>query len=147
MTDQNAKKTAPQGPRKDFTSSDRLGACSIIAGIIWIITSLFYLPQSLYFNRSILPQGLICGVIGLVFALLSRNADLSPKKSFRKISITGIVLSSIAILLSFLFFYALATYYEALSDPVLGPQINELMNQLQEQLYRSIQETTAVIRP
>ena len=101
--------------------------------------SLFYLPMSLAYNQTAMPTGLVCGVIGIILALMARNADISPRKSFNARAIAGLVLSAIAISLTFFFFYALACYYEALSDPVTGPQINEFINRLQEQLNQQLQ--------
>ena len=51
----------------------------------------------------------------------------------------GIILSVIALALTFLICFILLKYYEALRDPVLGPYLNELYNQLMESmngLYR-----------
>ncbi len=78
---------------------------------------------------------------------MARNADMSPRKAFNARAIAGLVLSVIAITLTFFFFYALASYYEALSDPVTGPQINEFINRLQEQLNQQMQlpKTTGFI--
>lgn len=49
-------------------------------------------------------------------------------------AIVGIVLSVLAIVLTFFFFQMLVGYYETLSDPVKGPQLNDLINRVQEQL-------------
>lgn len=119
----------------------------MIAGIIGIVCSLFYLPMSLAYNQTAMPTGLVCGVIGILLALMARNADMSPRKAFNARAIAGLVLSVIAITLTFFFFYALASYYEALSDPVTGPQINEFINRLQEQLNQQMQlpKTTGFI--
>ena len=137
MNDTHNNQKPPSNKQgKNFTSSERLGTCSMIAGIIGIVCSLFYLPT-----------GLVCGVIGILLALMARNADMSPRKAFNARSIAGLVLSVIAITLTFFFFYALASYYEALSDPVTGPQINEFINRLQEQLNQQMQlpKTTGFI--
>ena len=110
MNDTHNNQKPPSNKQgKNFTSSERLGTCSMIAGIIGIVCSLFYLPMSR--------------------------------------AIAGLVLSVIAITLTFFFFYALASYYEALSDPVTGPQINEFINRLQEQLNQQMQlpKTTGFI--
>lgn len=122
---------------KNSTSSERLATCSMIAGITGLICSFFYLPTSLI-SSSNTPTGLICGVMGIILAVMSRNSDISPRKSFNARAIAGLVLSAIAIALTFFFFYALACYYDALSDPVTGPQINEFINRLQEQLNQQI---------
>ena len=143
----NNQKPPSNKQGKNFTSSERLGTCSMIAGIIGIVCSLFYLPMSLAYNQTAIPTGLVCGVIGILLALMARNADMSPRKAFNARAIAGLVLSVIAITLTFFCFYALASYYEALSDPVTGPQINEFINRLQEQLNQQMQlpKTTGFI--
>lgn len=143
----NNQKSPSNNQKKNFTSSERLATCSMIAGIIGIVCSLFYLPMSLAYNQTAMPTGLVCGVIGILLALMARNADMSPRKAFNARAIAGLVLSVIAITLTFFFFYALASYYEALSDPVTGPQINEFINRLQEQLNQQMQlpKTTGFI--
>jgi len=55
---------------------------------------------------------------------MSKNADIRPKKAFLGRAVMGIILSSVAIGLTMFFFY------DALNDPVMGPQINELINRL-----------------
>ena len=148
MNDTHNNQKPPSNKQgKNFTSSERLGTCSMIAGIIGIVCSLFYLPMSLAYNQTAIPTGLVCGVIGILLALMARNADMSPRKAFNARSIAGLVLSVIAITLTFFFFYALASYYEARSDPVTGPQINEFINRLQEQLNQQMQlpKTTGFI--
>ena len=72
-------------------------------------------------------------------ALLSRNASESKEKHFSHQAMAGIILSVIALALTFLICFILLKYYEALRDPVLGPYLNELYNQLMESmngLYR-----------
>ena len=69
-------------------------------------------------------------MIGLVLALMSKNADIRPKKAFLGRAVMGIILSSVAIGLTTFFFYSLISFYDALNDPVMGPQINELINRL-----------------
>lgn len=68
-------------------------------------------------------------MIGLVLALMSKNADLCPKRLSGR-AVMGIILSSVAIGLTMFFFYSLISFYDALNDPVMGPQINELINRL-----------------
>ena len=77
------------------------------------------------------------GIIGIVLAIMSRNADVSGRKSFNARAITGIVLSGLAIALTFFFFYLLGCYYEILSDPVMGPKFNEYINRIQQQMHLS----------
>ena len=148
MNDTHNNQKPPSNKQgKNFTSSERLGTCSMIAGIIGIVCSLFYLPMSLAYNQTAIPTGLVCGVIGILLALMARNADMSPRKAFNARAIAGRVLSVIAITLTCFCFYALASSYEALSDPVTGPQINEFINRLQEQLNQQMQlpKTTGFI--
>lgn len=134
----NDNQTSPADNRKQNTSSsDRYATCSMIAGITGLICSFFYLPASLI-SSSNTPTGLICGVIGILLAIMSKNADVKAKKSFSARAIAGIVLSVIAISVTFFFFYALACYYEALSDPVMGPQLNEFINRFQEQINQQM---------
>lgn len=101
-----------------------------------MICSFFYFPVSLV-SGSNTPTGMICGIIGIVLAIMSRNADVSGKKSFNARAITGIVLSGLAIALTFFFFYLLGCYYEILSDPVMGPKFNEYINRIQQQMHLS----------
>ena len=109
----NNQKSPSNNQKKNFTSSERLATCSMIAGIIGIVCSLFYLPMSLAYNQTAMPTGLVCGVIGIILALMARNADISPRKSFNARAIAGLVLSAIAISLTFFFFYALACSLQA----------------------------------
>ena len=80
---------------------------------------------------------MICGIIGIVLAAMSKNADTDSKKSLNARAITGIVLSILAIALTFFFFYLLGKYYDIISDPELGPKFNEYMNRLQQQMHLS----------
>ena len=104
MNDTHNNQKPPSNKQgKNFTSSERLGTCSMIAGIIGIVCSLFYLPMSLAYNQTAMPTGLVCGVIGILLALMARNADMSPRKAFNARAIAGLVLSVIAITLTFSF--------------------------------------------
>ena len=125
----------PRNP-KESTSSERLATCSMIAGITGMICSFFYFPVSLV-SGSNTPTGMICGIIGIVLAIMSRNADVSGRKSFNARAITGIVLSGLAIALTFFFFSLLGCYYEILSDPVMGPKFNEYINRIQQLMHLS----------
>lgn len=127
---------------KTSTSSERLATCSLISGITGIFCSFLYLPVSLG-SGSNYPTGLICGVIGLVLALMSKNADVRPHKAFHGRAIAGMVLSCIAIGLTLFFFYSLISFYDALNDPVIGPQLNEFINQLQQQINQQMQQQAA----
>ena len=49
----------------------------------------------------------------------------------------SLVLSGLAIALTFFFFYLLGCYYEILSDPVMGPKFNEYINRIQQQMHLS----------
>ncbi|MGN0372669.1 MAG: DUF4190 domain-containing protein [Enterocloster sp.] len=123
--------------KKSFTSSDRLATCSMISGFTGIIWSFLYLPIALSFGGNY-PTGLIFGVLGILLAIMSRNADTGSRKVFRKRAVTGMIFSSISIGLTFFFFYTLICYYDYLRDPVLGPQINALINQLQQQIEQQL---------
>ena len=68
-------------PRKTSSSSEQLAACSLISGIAGIICSFFYLPFSLVSGKNT-PMGLICGVIGIVLAIMAKNADIRPGKKY-----------------------------------------------------------------
>lgn len=125
---------------KTSTSAERLATCSLISGITGIFCSFLYLPISLG-SGSNYPTGLICGAIGIVLAIMSKNADLQPKKTFQRRAIAGFVLSCIAIGLTLFFFYSLISFYDALNDPVIGPQLNEFIYQLQQQLNQQLQQT------
>ena len=71
MNDTHNNQKPPSNKQgKNFTSSERLGTCSMIAGIIGIVCSLFYLPMSLAYNQTAMPTGLVCGVIGILLALI-----------------------------------------------------------------------------
>lgn len=59
-------------PRKTSSSAEQLAACSLISGIAGIICSLFYLPFSLVSGKNT-PMGLICGVIGIVLAIMAKT--------------------------------------------------------------------------
>ena len=133
----NKRKPNANNQQKNSTSAERLATCSMIAGITGLICSLFYFPASLI-SSSNSSTGLICGVLGSVLAFMSRNADVSGKKDFSARAIAGLVLSAIAIALTFFFFYLLLRYYEVLSDPELGPKFNEYINYLQQQLNQQM---------
>ena len=110
-------------PRKTSSSSEQLAACSLISGIAGIICSFFYLPFSLVSGKNT-PMGLICGVIGIVLAIMAKNADIRPGKKYPGKALAGFIF----------FFYSLINYYDLLRDPVKGPQINQLIYQMQQQL-------------
>ena len=120
-------------PRKTSSSAEQLAACSLISGIAGIICSLFYLPFSLVSGKNT-PMGLICGVIGIVLAIMAKNADIRPGKKYPGKALAGFIFSVIAIALTMFFFYSLINYYDLLRDPVKGPQINQLIYQMQQQL-------------
>ena len=124
---------------KTSTSSERLATCSLIAGITGIICSFLYLPVSLS-SGSNYPTGLICGVIGFVLAIMSKNADIRPNKTFHGQAVAGMILSSIAIGLTMFFFYSLISFYDALGDPIVGPQLNEIINRMQQQINQQLQQ-------
>jgi membrane associated rhomboid family serine protease len=125
--------------KKTSSSADRLATCALICGIAGIVCSFFYIPMSLMSGGNY-PSGLIFGVMGIVLALLSKRADERPRPAFQGKAIAGIVFGCIAIGLTFFFFYALINYYDALRDPVMGPQINEILNRLQEQLMEQMNQ-------
>lgn len=137
MNNQNKQNPGPGSQPKNYTSSDRLATCSMLAGITGLICSLLYFPISLARSMNY-PAGLICGIIGIVLAVMSRNADIKEKKSFNARAITGIVLSAIAIAMTFFFFYLLGCYYEILRDPEMGPKFNEYIYELQQQINQQM---------
>ena len=125
-------------PRKTSSSAEQLAACSLISGIAGIICSLFYLPFSLVSGKNT-PMGLICGVIGIMLAIMAKNADIRPGKKYPGKALAGFIFSVIAIALTMFFFYSLINYYDLLRDPVKGPQINQLIYQMQQQLQMQMQ--------
>lgn len=138
MDDTHNKQTpAPSSRPNSPTHPERLAICSIIAGITGMICSLFYLPASLISSTNS-STGLICGILGIVLAIMSRSVDANGKKHFSSRAIIGIVLSAIAIAMTFFFFYLLSYYYEILRDPQLGPKFNEYMNRIQQQLNQQM---------
>lgn len=138
MDETHNNQTPPSGNRPNSPSrSERLATCSLIAGITGIICSLFYFPASLISSTNS-STGLICGILGIVLAIMSRNMDIKGKRSLSTRATAGIVLSAIAIALTFFFFFLLSRYYEILSDPQLGPKFNEYMNRLQQQLNQQM---------
>lgn len=118
-------------PQKQSTSSERLATCSLLSGIIGLICSFFYLPMSLISGSSY-PTGLICGVLGIVLAIMAKNADIRPRKAFPGKAVVGLILSITSIGLTFLFFLNLVTFYDMLRDPVAGPRLNRLIQYCQE---------------
>lgn len=135
MINETNNKQAPNP--KSPSNAERLATCSIIAGITGLICSLFYFPASLISSTNS-STGLICGVLGIVLAIMSRNTDINGKKSFSSRAIAGIVLSAIAIALTFFFFYLLSCYYEIISDPQMGPKFNEYINRIQQQFNQQM---------
>mgnify|MGYP000043084647 CR=1 FL=1 len=80
-------------PRKTSSSAEQLAACSLISGIAGIICSLFYLPFSLVSGKNT-PMGLICGVIGIVLAIMAKKTRTSVRE--RNIQVRHwLVLSSV----------------------------------------------------
>ena len=77
-------------------------------------------------------------------SILSRRAPDRQGKGLMGKAIAGIILSILAIGLTLFFFYALISYYDALKDPVLGPQINSYLYELQEQLREQMQQQMIV---
>ncbi len=73
-------------------------------------------------------------MLGIILAVMSKKVDVRPGRPMTTRAIVGIVLSVLAIVLTFFFFQMLVGYYETLSDPVKGPQLNDLINRVQEQL-------------
>ena len=130
-------------PRKTSSSAEQLAACSLISGIAGIICSLFYLPFSLVSGKNT-PMGLICGVIGIVLAIMAKNADIRPGKKYPGKALAGFIFSVIAIALTMFFFYSLINYYDLLRDPVKGPQINQLIYQMQQQLQMQMHRQTSL---
>ena len=84
-------------------------------------------------------MGLICGVIGIVLAIMAKNADIRPGKKYPGKALAGFIFSIIAIAMTMFFFYSLINYYDLLRDPVKGPQINQLIYQMQQQLQLQLQ--------
>ena len=143
--------------KKSSTSASQLATCSLVCGAVGLFFSFFYLPVSLM-NASIYPRGaiyglnglvlailgyfppgLFCGAGGLLLAVLSRRAPDRQGRGMMGRAIAGIILSILAIGLTLFFFYALISYYDALKDPVLGPQINSYLYELQEQMREQLQ--------
>ena len=79
-------------PRKTSSSAEQLAACSLISGIAGIICSLFYLPFSLVSGKNT-PMGLICGVIGIVLAIMAKNADIRLGKKYPGKALAGFIFS------------------------------------------------------
>ena len=148
--------------KKTSSSASQLATCSLVCGAVGLFFSFFYLPVSLM-NASIYPRGaiyglngivlailgyfppgLFCGAGGLILAILSRRAPDRQGKGLMGKAIAGIILSILAIGLTLFFFYALISYYCALKDPVLGPQINSYLYDLQEQLREQMQQQMIV---
>ena len=80
-------------------SSERLAICSMVAGIVGVLCAC-----------CCFPSGLICGAIGIVMAIMSRNADIRPKKSFCTHAVIGLVLCAVAVALTFFVCYACLLY-------------------------------------
>ena len=148
--------------KKTSSSASQLATCSLVCGAVGLFFSFFYLPVSLM-NASIYPRGaisglngivlairgffppgLFCGAGGLILPILSRRAPDRQGKGLMGKAIAGIILSILAIGLTLFFFYALISYYDALKDPVLGPQINSYLYELQEQLREQMQQQMIV---
>lgn len=135
-------KSIYKAPKKDpnVSPADRFATCSMITGITGVICSFFYLPISLASGGSYY-FGLVCGVVSIVLSILSRNASADKKPSFRGRAIAGMVLGVLAICLTLFFFYALISFYDALNDPVTGPQLNQMIYQMQQQLQQQLQQS------
>ncbi len=129
-------------PKKssDSPSSDRFATCSMITGIAGVICSFFYLPISMASGASYY-FGLVCGVVSIVLALLSRRSAENTQRRLQGRAIAGIILGVLAICLTLFFFYALISFYDALNDPVTGPQLNQMINQMQQQMQRQLQQS------
>ena len=109
------------------TSSERLAICSMVAGIVGVLCAC-----------CCFPSGLICGAIGIVMAIMSRNADIRPKKSFCTHAVIGLVLCAVAVALTFFVCYAMIAYYSAIREPEKWPYLSEMIKQFKqvfEQVY------------
>ena len=108
-------------------SSERLAICSMVAGIVGVLCAC-----------CCFPSGLICGAIGIVMAIMSRNADIRPKKSFCTHAVIGLVLCAVAVALTFFVCYAMIAYYSAIREPEKWPYLSEMIKQFKqvvEQVY------------
>ena len=76
--------------------------------------------------------------IGIVMAIMSRNADIRPKKSFCTHAVIGLVLCAVAVALTFFVCYAMIAYYSAIREPEKWPYLSEMIKQFKqvfEQVY------------
>lgn len=106
-------------------AAERLAVCSILAGGVGILFACCF------------PSGLICGAIGVVMALLSRNADIREKKSLCIHAIIGLVLCAVAIGLTFLICYMWVAYYSAIREPEKWPLMSQMITQF-KQLFEQV---------
>lgn len=124
-------------PRKTSSSAEQLAACSLISGIAGIICSLFicHFPC----KRKEHSYGTDLRSNRYRACHYGKNADIRPGKKYPGKALAGFIFSVIAIALTMFFFYSLINYYDLLRDPVKGPQINQLIYQMQQQLQMQMQ--------
>ena len=125
-------------PRKTSSSSEQLAACSPISGIAGIICSFFYLPFSLVSGKNT-PMGPICGVIGIVLAIMAKMRTSVPERNILVKHWLVLFSALLQLRLPCSSFYSPINYYDLLRDPVKGPQINQLIYQMQQQLQMQLQ--------
>ena len=101
-------------------AAERLAVCSIVAGGVGILFACCF------------PSGLICGAIGVVMAMLSRNADTREKKSLCTHAIIGLGLCAVAIGLTFLICYMWVAYYSAIREPEKWPYLSQMITQFKQ---------------
>ena len=79
--------------------------------------------------------GIPFGIFGIAFAIISKKTDTWSKKS--KI---GLILSIIALVVGFVFFYITCITMETMSDPVKSKEVMEYMKELIPQMPEELQE-------
>ena len=109
-----------------------------IAGVIFIALAVLC-ALAIYMNMdSAFGDGVktaVFGIFGIAFAIISKKTDTWSKKS--KI---GLILSIIALVVGFVFFYITCITMETMSDPVKSKEVMEYMKELIPQMPEELQE-------
>lgn len=122
-----SKKRRPS-PGQPPDKAQRMAVYSLLCGIVGILCVCCF------------PSGVPCGFLGIALAFISRDSSQAEKKKFLPNALYGLVLSCVAIFLSFVVCYGIMTYYAILAEPELYPGVGAFvvyLSQIVDQILNS----------